>query len=134
MGDLFYAFMVLSFLATVQTIALEIVFENQLYQVLFGRGMNGEGSKFLNPWDIRPYVSIAAGVFIAFAFQVQLIHLGVPSLEANPNFIGKYGSQADMIFTGLLISGGTKKVKEFFNSIQQSAKDAKETAAAVKEG
>lgn len=132
MSDMFYSLMMLAFLATFQTIALEIVFENQLYKHFFGSGLDGNGSKYFSPWDIRPYVSIAVGLFISFAFQVQLIKIGFPTLEANPNFMGNYGSQVDMILTGLMIGGGTQKVKAFFNSLKDTAKDARDTAEAIR--
>ena len=93
----------LAFVATVQAVALELVFETPLYKRLLGKAADGQGV------ELRPWLSLAVGLGLAFSFNLQAIAYG---LAIDPAQLSANGVWLDKVLTGFIIGGGTKAVKK----------------------
>ncbi len=111
----------MTFIAVFMAVALEQIFDTKLYQKYLGKGLNGEGSKFFQMFELRPWLSSALGIFIAFSFNITALESGLGS-----EFMSETGYDAqilDMILTGLIIGGGTKTIKKLANNFYSAQKD-----------
>jgi len=118
----------LAFVAAVLTAALQQIFDTKLYQKYLGKGIDGEGSIYCKNFELRPWISSAVGIYLAFAFQMKALASGL-----GPEFItpsaGTFDEAAivDMILTGLIIGGGTKTIKKLANQFAATQKGVKTT-------
>lgn len=95
----------LAFVATVQMVALEVVFETEGYRRALGRAADGEGM------ELRPWISMAVGIGLAWTFNLQAIAYG---LAIDPEGLSGTGNAIDRLLTGLIIAGGTKSIKKIY--------------------
>ena len=86
-------------------VALEQVFQTQLYQTYLGKGADGGGSKFFEAFELRPWIAMAAGITLAYGFNLQYF---ASSLAIDPTLLPSSSNTLDQTLTGLLISGGAK--------------------------
>ncbi|TDI83999.1 MAG: hypothetical protein E2O78_07180 [Caldithrix sp.] len=109
MGDVIKTLTQLAFTAIILTVALEQIFDTNLFQKYLGKGLDGKGSKFLTSFDLRPWIATAVGIFLAFGFKMQAVKsgLGIADVEG---FLGAEAEIVDMLLTGLIIGGGTKTI------------------------
>lgn len=131
MGDVFTTLVQLAFVATVQTVALEQIFDTRLYQKYLGWGEDGKGSRFFSRFELRPWISSAVGIFLAFAFQLQALKFGLgkggDDVELVSKLIGTAAGDVDMALTGLIIGGGTKAIKKVVRQFGETRKDIQES-------
>lgn len=119
----------LAFVAAVLTVALEQVFDTKLYQKYLGKGLDGEGSRFFRTFELRPWISTAVGIFLAFGFELKALASGL-----GPEFINTTGTAAaeaeivDKILTGLIIGGGTKTIKNLAKQFAAAQKGIEQQA------
>ena len=103
----------LAFVATLMTVALEQIFDTRLYQKYLGKGLDGAGSVYFRDWELRPWISTAAGVAIAVVFRIRAIESGLGSeFLASAASHGGEAALIDTILTGVIIGGGTKSIKK----------------------
>jgi len=123
MQDIAITLLRLAFVSIVLMVALEQIFETKLYQKYLGKGENGDGSKIFKHFELRPWLSMLAGVIIAFKFGLTCLSAGL-----GPAFISasQDANQIDMFLTGLIIGGGTKPIKKIY---KESMSFKKEMAA-----
>ena len=103
----------LGFVSSVQTVALEQVYDTRLYTKFLGKGLEGTGSVLLKNFELRPWISTATGIWLALEFKLGAITYG---LGIDPQVGGGGSFTADNILTGLIIGGGTKAVKKVLKS------------------
>lgn len=130
----------LAFVATVQTVALEQIFDTRLYQYYLGKGPDGQGSRFFRHFELRPWISNAVGLLVAFKWELQCIGEGLKAgyLDVWPQVSGNYPSVldypdvmlVDMVFTGLVVGGGTKAIKKIAKRFAESRTELKQTLGA----
>ena len=133
MGDVVLTMVQLTFVATVQMVALEQIFDTKLYQNYLGWGEDGKGSHFFSRFELRPWISSAVGIFLAFAFQLQALKFGLgkggDDMVLVSELIGESANQVDMVLTGLIIGGGTKAIKKVVKQFGEARKEIKDTLA-----
>jgi len=118
----------LTFVAAVLTAALQQIFDTKLYQKYLGKGIDGAGSVYCRNFELRPWISSAVGIYLAFAFQMKALSSGL-----GPEFItpssGTFDEAAivDMVVTGLIIGGGTKTIKKLANQFAATRTGVKTT-------
>jgi hypothetical protein len=114
----------MAFVATILTVALEQVFDTRLYQRFLGKGIDGNESVFFKGFELRPWISTAAGIFVAITFELQAISIGLgQGYLGSVNHAGAVVDDVkivDMVLTGLVIGGGTKSVKKVANMFAQA--------------
>ena len=129
MVDVIITLLRLAFVAAVLTIALEQIFDTKIYQQYLGKGLDGEGSRYCRNFELRPWISTAVGIYLAFAFQMKALESGLGSEFINTSgTIYADAAIVDMILTGLIIGGGTKSIKKIakqFVAAQKSIKEVK---------
>lgn len=126
MGTVFETLIQLAFVAAVQTAALEQIFATRLYQKYLGKGIDGGGSVYCTGFELRPWISSAAGIFLAWMFDLNALVAGLGMNYADLVAVkGTAALSVDMVFTGLIIGGGTKAIKKI-------AKDLGNTRTNVK--
>ena len=111
MGDIILTFSQLAAVAAVMTVALEQIFETRLYQSLFGKGVDGNPSKWAPAsFELRPWISIAVGILVAYYAEGMAIMkmLGQEYATMVEGQLGPDGVHVDFILTGLILGGGTK--------------------------
>ena len=108
----------LAFVATVMTVALEQIFDTRLYQKYLGKGLDGQGSIYFRDWELRPWISTAAGVALAVIFRIRAIESGLGAeFLASAAAHGGEAALVDTILTGIIIGGGTKSIKKVANRL-----------------
>jgi len=112
----------LAFVAAVLTVALEQIFDTPLYQKYLGKGLNGEGSRFMKNFELRPWISTIGGMFLAFAFGLTALQSGLGSEFINAETIGTEAEIVDKVLTGLIVGGGTKTIKKLANQFVSTQK------------
>lgn len=120
----------MAFVAAVLTVALEQIFDTKLYQKYLGKGLDGNGSHLFKHFELRPWISTAVGIFLAFVFEMKAIESGLGSDFINPT--GNAVADAaivDMLLTGLIIGGGTKTVYKLGKQFADTQKKLKEQAS-----
>ena len=121
MGDVVLTLFRLTYVATIMTVALEQIFDTRFYQKYFGKGENGEGSRFFTNFELRPWIAAAVGVFLAFGFKFRALESGLGDVDGSGTFLGNEAATVDMFLTGVIIGGGTKTIKKIakmFSSAQ----------------
>jgi hypothetical protein len=126
MANLLIVLTKLAFVATVLTVALEQIFDTRFYQKWLGKGIDGTPSRFFQVFELRPWISSAVGVFLAWKLQLAAIaegtsaaYIPIPDgLESVPDVLA-----IDFILTGLIIGGGTKAVKKVAKQFAATKKD-----------
>ena len=109
MGDVIKTLTQLAFVAIILTVALEQIYDTNLYQKYMGKGLDGKGSKFFKSSDLRQWIATAVGLFLAFGFKIQAIQAGM-GIDKAEGFLGTEAGAVDMFLTGLIIGGGTKTI------------------------
>ena len=59
MGDVITTLVQLAFVATILTVALEQIYDTNLYQKYLGKGLDGRESKLFKSFDLRPWIATA---------------------------------------------------------------------------
>ena len=111
----------LTYVAVGQTVALEQIFDTQLYQKWLGFGPDGKGSRLFSKFELRPWISAAVGLFISFRYGLQFVAPAIPKLLPP----GAEGLLVDMIITGLIIGGGTKAIKGIAKQFGDASREIK---------
>ncbi len=98
---------------------LSLVIERALY-VIFEWLVWGQLERFLETrlgawFDVKPPISMAVGIFLAFLVGIDLVSMLFSTVEATT---------AGMIVTGLYIAGGSKAVFLMFDRLR-ALRDAK---------
>jgi len=114
--------MQLGFIIALITVALEVPFSTNLFKKYLGNGVNGDGEgEFFKGFELRPWISMAVGLLVAFFFHIQAIKTGLGS-----EFLGKDLSTdaviIDQFLTGLVLGGGPKTLKAFGRIIKETKK------------
>ena len=109
MGEVIKTLTQLAFMAIILTVALEQIYDTNLYQKYLGKGLDGKGSKFFKSFDLRPWIATAVGLFLAFGFQIRALQAGL-GIDNAKGFLGAEAETVDMFLTGLIIGGGTKTI------------------------
>lgn len=110
----------LTFVATIQAVGLEQVFDTRLFQRYLGKGVDGQPSIYFKGYELRPWISTAVGILLATTFQLHALSYG---LAINPNSLAPGGALLDQILTGLIIGGGTKAVKGAWKRFDTTRKE-----------
>jgi len=128
MLDLTMTLVQLAFVATVLTVALEQIFDTNLYQKYLGKGLDGQDTKdsrFFKSFELRPWLSTAVGIFLAFSFGMTAIESGLGSeFMTPPGDTGAEAKMVDMVLTGLIIGGGTKTIKKIAKRFRETTQEA----------
>ena len=98
------------------TVALEQLFDNQAYEWLVGKGINGKPSKLLPNAELRPYIATAFGVAIALAAHLEALS-AVLQIDMTSGSTGSWGPILDRVLTGVMLGGGAKTVKKLAKGI-----------------
>lgn len=109
MGDVITTLLRLTFMAIILTVALEQIYDTNLYQKYLGKGLDGKGRKFFKSYDFRPWIATAVGLFLAFGFKIQVLQAGM-GIDKAEGFLGTEAEAVDMFLTGQIIGGGTKTI------------------------
>ncbi len=129
MVDVTITLLRLAFVAAVLTVALQQIFDTKLYQKYLGKGLDGEGSRYCRNFELRPWISTAVGIYLAFAFQMKALASGLGAeFMKTTGGVCDEAAIVDMILTGLIIGGGTKTIKNLakqFAAAEKGIKDAK---------
>ena len=98
------------------------LFTTKLFQKYLGKGENGGGSKIFKHFELRPWISNAVGVFIALTFGLTAIEAGLGTEFVKTSLIETDGKIVDAVLTGLIIGGGTKRIKMLMKELQNVKK------------
>ncbi|GEM_PF-6765713 len=109
----------LTLIAAGQTVALEQVFDTQLYQKWLGFGENGRGSRLLPTVELRPWISSAVGLFIAFHWEIQFPGKALPGAGGPDDLV------VGCVMAGLIIGGGTKAIKKLLKDVKDTSQEVK---------
>ena len=112
----------LAFISAILTVALQQIFDTDIYRSFtkkisklcpnyFSVKNNDDSTK---DRDLRPWISSLIGIYIACAFNIQALHSGLN--VQNPGQVNFFPEWIDLIFTGIIIGGGTKTIKNLANS------------------
>jgi len=123
MDNLIYVLMKLAFVSAILTVALEQIYDTDLFNKLINKiaqkmplifkTENSTGIRDLTPW-----ISTLFGIYIAYAFNIQALYQG---LEINNSDQVKcFSPILDTIFTGMIIGGGTKTITRISNHFMKS--------------
>ena len=124
MGDVAETLIQLLWVASVSTAALQVVFDTNLYKVWLGKGLDGNGSKWFKTFELRPWLSMALGVYLAYAFEMTAIIEGLGiNLEDLLAVKSEASVHADLILTGVSIGGGTKTIKAIAKNFASGRKE-----------
>jgi len=114
-------------LAIVLTIALEQVFDTDLYHSLVGKGVTKPDgthvpSRFLPDVELRPYIATAAGIAIAIMAHLQILR-AVLGVDMGDGAFGQAGAYVDRVITGIFLGGGAKTVKRLAKAVSEAKAD-----------
>ena len=131
MGDVLTTLVQLAWVSALATASLEVVFQTRFYQINFGKGPEGMGnhtSRFFNTYELRPWLSVALGVFMAYQFGMMAISEGLGIDVADLlQLQGPVAIHADYILTGVAIGGGSKTIKAIAKNFSSTRKELTET-------
>lgn len=99
----------LGFVMAMQTVALEQIYDTKLWRRYLGKGDDGSGSRLFSQFELRPWVSTAVGIYLAYVFKFQCIAY---AYGIDPSQMPPSAQYVDIILTGLIIGGGTKALKK----------------------
>jgi len=123
--NLIEVFVELAFVAIAISVALEQVFDTRWWQKNMGKGIDGQPSRWLPNFELRPWVATAIGMILAYAFGLQFIKMGLNIIpETGPWWT--WGNDLDKVLTGLILGGGSKAVIKFARRFATTSKDIKE--------
>lgn len=131
MGDVLTNFIQLAWVSALSTGALQVIYDTRFYQINFGKGPDGEGnntSRFFKRYELRPWIALALGVFLAYQFTLTAMidGLGI-DLATLVAVSGETAVHVDKILTGISISGGCKTIKFIASSFADARKDITST-------
>ena len=111
---------VLILIAAGQTVALEQIFDTPLYQRWLGWGVDGQPSKILKSFDLRPWISVGVDIYTCHLWGLQFPGQGLNGYEVTgeTTWVG-------ILFAGFLIGGGTKRIKKMMKDAADTAKEVK---------
>ena len=109
----------LAFMSSVLSVGLEQIFKTQLYQHYLGKGPLGEGSRFFTHFELRPWISLAAGLYMSIVFETMLIAQGTRAKYLEQWDSSRFESffeypeviVVDILLTGLVLGGGSGAIK-----------------------
>ena len=118
----------LAFISAILTVALQQIFDTDIYRSFTKKISelcpklfsitNKDGSK--KNRDLKPWISSLIGIYIAFAFNIQALYSGLN--VQNPGQVNCLPKWVDLVFTGIIIGGGTKSLKNLADSLFPNTK------------
>lgn len=124
MGDVLTNFVQLAYISALEVAVLQIIFDTPLYQSLFGKGKNGEGSRYFSQAEMRPWIAMALGTTTAYLFHLTALSDGLgANLEDLIAVSGEAAVHFDRVLTGIAIGGGAKTIKAIAKNFAATRKD-----------
>jgi len=107
-------------LSIVLTIALEQVFDTQLFHRLLGKGTVKDGvvkpSVFLPYAEVRPYIASLVGIGVALIAHLEVLR-SILNVDMASGGLGEAGLYVDRVLTGIFLGGGAKTVKRVAKAV-----------------
>ena len=114
----------LAYISALEVAVLQVIFDTPLYQSLFGKGKDGEGSRYFSQAEMRPWIAMALGITTAYMFHLTALvgGLGI-NLDDLLAVSGEAAVHFDRVLTGIAIGGGAKTIKAIAKNFASTRKE-----------